>query len=258
MIRFPALGAAAATVLLASCGQSSLIGTAVAPDPADPLAVTDYEGNSYRIVSIGEQVWMAENLNIRHFRNGDPISEAVSGEEWTRAREDGEPAWSHYDNDPTFGALYGKLYSREAIDDPRSLCPEGWRLPSEQDWRRLAIELGMSEDEAEEYGWRGSVAGKLKSTRTEPDPHPRWDAPNTPATNESGFSALPAGYRTGRPNYAEQQVNTFRMLGGEAVFWSAEGGAHAQWSDRAGIFRGSRKIAEGFGFSIRCIRVNPE
>jgi uncharacterized protein (TIGR02145 family) len=114
--------------------------------------------------------------------------------------------------------------------------------------------LGMSEAEAGKSGWRGSVAGKLKSERTAPAPHPRWETPNKGATNETGFSALPAGYRTGNPNYESQKQNTFRMLGKEAVFWNADGGGRGLWAERIRIFRGGPDLAKGFGFSVRCVK----
>ena len=105
-------------------------------------------------VTIGKQVWMSENLNVDKFRNGDPIPEAKTDEEWEKAGENGEPAWCYYNNNPDNGDRYGKLYNWFAVNDPRGLAPEGWKIPSDEDWTRLTDFLGGE-----------SVAGqKMKST----------------------------------------------------------------------------------------------
>ncbi len=211
---------------------------------------------NYQTVRIGDQVWMAENLNAHYFNNGDSIPEAKSAQEWEAAWEAGQPAWTYYEEKPAYGNNYGKLYNRAAIHDARGLCPKGSHVPTDQDWRQLEIYIGLLSDEADSYGWRGTIAGKLKSTRVAPGPHPRWDLPNAGATNTTGFSALPGGYRTGRPNYAEQQQSSFRKLGNEASFWSAEGGGRALAAERTEIFRGSSKISDGFGLAVRCVSDN--
>jgi uncharacterized protein (TIGR02145 family) len=78
----------------------------------------------------------------------------------------------------------------------QGVCPTGWHVPSDEEWKQLEIHLGITQHEVDGIGWRETVSsGKLKSTRTEPDPHPRWDSTNTDATNESRFSAFPGGYR---------------------------------------------------------------
>jgi uncharacterized protein (TIGR02145 family) len=214
----------------------------------------DQDSIFYLTVKIGNQVWMAENLSVSSFRNGDEIKEVRLAEEWEQAFKNEEPAWCWYQNDSDTGKIYGKLYNWHAVNDPRGLAPKGWHIPSDAEWKQLEMYLGMSEAEAGKSGWRGSVAGKLKSERTAPAPHPRWETPNKGATNETGFSALPAGYRTGNPNYESQKQNTFRMLGKEAVFWNADGGGRGLWAERIRIFRGGPDLAKGFGFSVRCVK----
>ena len=93
-------------------------------------------------VTIGSQVWMTKNLNVDKFRNGDPIPQAKTDEEWENARENKHPAWCYYENDPANGAKYGKLYNWYAVNDSRGLTPEGWKIPSDEDWNRLTDFLG--------------------------------------------------------------------------------------------------------------------
>ena len=93
-------------------------------------------------VTIGEQEWTTRNLETSYFRNGDPILEASSREEWEAAAESKIPAWCNYENNPVYGAKYGKLYNWYAVNDPRGLTPEGWHIPSIEEWDTLALTLG--------------------------------------------------------------------------------------------------------------------
>lgn len=133
--------------------------------------------NNFKEVRIGNQVWMAENLNLDRFRNGDPIPHVKSAIEWKRAGEMQQPAWCYYDNDPANGEKYGKLYNWYAVVDDRGLAPKGWHIPSDEEWTTLTDYLGGEE-----------IAGyKMKSTSG-------W-AENGNGTNESGFSGLPGSVR---------------------------------------------------------------
>lgn len=131
----------------------------------------------YPSVRIGSQVWMVENLNVDHFRNGDEILHAPSVEAWVKAGKEGKPAWCYYDNKAEHGPRFGKLYNWYAASDPRGLAPQGWRVATDADWRAVTDYLG-GEDAAgtkmkKNSGWSGKGNG----------------------TNESGFSGLPAGSR---------------------------------------------------------------
>lgn len=128
-------------------------------------------------VTIGNQIWMSENLNVDKFRNGDPIPQAKTKEEWLEAGKNKTPAWCYYDNDPAKGALYGKLYNWYAVNDPRGLAPDGWSVPNINDWTQLADLFGGSR----------SAGSALKSRSG-------W-ANSGNGTNASGFNALPGGYR---------------------------------------------------------------
>ncbi len=154
----------------------------------------DQDGNQYKTIKIGTQVWMAENLKVTHFRNGDPIPYISEDQEWQALVSSG---CSAYDNEKTNIDKHGLLYNWFAANDPRGFAPEGWRVPTLEDWNILL----------ETLGGRRQAGGKLKSTSGD------WQIPNNFATNDSGFDALPAGYR-GLSGY-------FAELGNVALFASA-------------------------------------
>ncbi len=112
--------------------------------------VADFDGNTYSLVSIGDQVWMKENLNVSHFLNGDPILHVTGNYEWFEAGENGVPAWRYPNDDPALGEKYGKLYNGFALNDPRGLAPEGWKVPDNNDWEKLFVSIGGGDAEASE------------------------------------------------------------------------------------------------------------
>lgn len=139
--------------------------------------VTDIDGNIYSTIGIGGQIWMAENLKVTQYRNGDEIPNLTDDILWSNTNEG---AYCSYNNDPNIAAVYGNLYNWYTVIDGRNIAPEGWHIPTEDEWDKLINWLG-GEDTA---------GGKLKSTDL-------WNAPNAGATNESGFSGLPAGMKLG-------------------------------------------------------------
>ena len=88
-------------------------------------------------VTIGSQEWMNTNLDVVSFRNGDPIPQVKSKEDWELARNLEQPAWCYYNNDPKPGEKYGKLYNPSALNDSRGLAPEGWHIPSHKEFNLL-------------------------------------------------------------------------------------------------------------------------
>ena len=186
-------------------------------------------------VKIGSQVWMKENLNVERFRNGDVIPEVKDESEWKKAGKNKQPAWCYYDNNPANGKIYGKLYNWYAVNDPRGLAPEGWHIPSDQDWTALTDYLGGND----------AAGGKMKSTGTQ-----YWESPNTCATNESEFSGLPGGFRYGN--------GVFNYVGINGFWWSStEHLTYNAWA-RSLLYEGGnvgRSLNyEGSGFSVRCLR----
>ncbi|GEM_PF-2484720 len=151
--------------------------------------MTDYDGNIFPTITIGTQVWMMENLKVKHYNNGDPVSEIPDSVNWVNQSAG---AWCYFDNIQANGDVYGLLYNGFAITDPRGISPPGWHVPSDDDWKQLEIFLGMSQATADLTGWRGNDEGaKLKETDTL---HWKWPTGNA-ATNVSGFTALGNGWR---------------------------------------------------------------
>ncbi|MCK5149268.1 Ig-like domain-containing protein [bacterium] len=207
--------------------------------------VTDIDGNVYRTVKIGNQWWMAENLKVTHYRNGHEIPTVTDDTNWLNLRIS---ACCAYNNDERYVTTYGRLYNWYAVDDSRNIAPEGWHVPTDEDWKELEIHLGMSQSDADSLKWRGTiVGGKLKEMGIT-----HWHTPNEGATNESGFSALPGGYRLG-------YSGSFHDLGGRAIFWtSTEHSNNYTWRrcleyDNSGIYRGYNGYKRS-GYSVRLIR----
>jgi uncharacterized protein (TIGR02145 family) len=200
-------------------------------------------GRIYKTVKIGNQVWMAENLNTASYRNGDPIPNVQDGDEWGNVTRG---AWCCYNNEAKYEKAYGKLYNWLAVKDPRILAPEGWHVPSDDEWKELEAFLGIDKFHLNKTGWRGeTVGGKLKEKGSS-----RWKSPNEGATNESGFTALPGGYR--------DVDGSFYVLGSSGYWWcSSEDHPHFAWY--RSLYYTNNQIHrtnsyEGDGFSVRCIR----
>jgi uncharacterized protein (TIGR02145 family) len=222
----------------------------------DNSVITDFDGNSYETVQIGDQVWMTENMRTTHMSDGTPIDRIEEDADWMLLGSDAM-AYSYYENRTTAPDTFGILYTWSAalngaessFDVPsgiQGVCPNGWHIPSDVEWKILEIEMGLSELISNEDGWRGwDEGGKLKITGTS-----LWKAPNDLATNESGFSALPAGFR--------DADGSFSHLGSFTAFWSTTGyDADGAWMRGLHAWRGeiTRDVyPRKNGFSVRCLR----
>jgi uncharacterized protein (TIGR02145 family) len=182
-------------------------------------------------IKIGNQLWMVENLNVDKFRNGDPIPEAKSDEEWKKASEEEKPAWCYNNDDLANGKKYGKLYNYFAVKDSRGIAPKGWKVASDADWLSLINFLGGD-----------AVAGKkLKFNNFWSDINGKSGNGN----NESGFAAMPGGGRMFN--------GTFFSGGLDCFWWNSSELSH-------GLNNNSESVNEGFnndpsaGYSVRCIR----
>jgi uncharacterized protein (TIGR02145 family) len=208
--------------------------------------MTDQEGNTYKTVVIGEQEWMAENLNTSIYRNGDEITGNLSNAEWLMAGDNQQDAWAYYNNDSINECPYGRLYNWYSVSDPRNLCPTGWHVPTDEEWGQLIDLLDPTADGGN--SWPNSAGGKLKSAGSQ-----YWQSPNIEATNETGFSALPGGGRASYGSWASiGTINT----GGQ--WWTATGNSpdYAINTDMVSDEGAANRAInhKGCGFAIRCIK----
>lgn len=206
-------------------------------DPSDldagPETVTDVDGNVYHTVTIGSQVWMVENLRVAHYRDGAAIPRVSDSEQWSDLTAG---AYCLPEHDPSVQKdTYGLLYNFHAIRDRRGLCPRDWHVPTAEEWRTLIARLGGAEV-------AGGVMKDISSGL--------WRVPVPGATNESGFSAVPAGGR-GRFGRAAE-------AGYYATWWSATP-AEASYAWHWGLYPDRNVIRfnpghQSSGFSVRCLR----
>jgi uncharacterized protein (TIGR02145 family) len=210
----------------------------------DFIACTDGDGNHYPVVTIGTQTWMAENLKTTKYKNSTAIPLVTDNTAWANLST---PAYCWYDNDSsTYGSVYGALYNWFSVETG-NLCPTGWHVPTDLEWQTLEMHLGMSQSAANSTGWRGTdEGGKMKEAGMA-----HWNSPNTGATNSSGFTALPGGYR----GYGS---GGFNVIGYDGYWWSSTAPSTTiAWYRVLGYFDsnvGRGNYDEKGGFSVRCVR----
>lgn len=220
-----------------------------------PNTVADIDGNVYQVVQIGSQVWMAENLKVTRYADGTSVPYKASEADWaaTSASQrgygwlDGNSAHKH-----TYGAFYNWLAAsngQSSSANPSStqgICPDGWHLPSDEEWKEMEKAIGMSSTEANDIDLRGTTeGGELKETGTS-----LWTSPNTGATNEHGFNGRPNGYVSKFGKYEDSTI--------EGSWWTAtEASTDNAWYrgvyfDHSRIRRNNYGKIDGFG--VRCVR----
>lgn len=200
-----------------------------------PPSVTDYDGNTYNIIQVGSQYVTQENIRVKHFSNGDPILwEGV----WTNLTE---PGYCYVKGSDSYTSLYGYFYNYYSVIDPRNVCPSGWHVPTWGEWDTFFNTLGGS-----------SVAGgKMKETGTV-----NWISPNLGASNSSGFTGRPGGYRHGGWTASPQGWGQYLYFGYVGVYWVADRIAHTSMTLGYDI----ESIIDYFGMdytsgaSIRCFK----
>jgi uncharacterized protein (TIGR02145 family) len=186
--------------LLTSFGCSK--NDATPPPPPDTGTVTDVEGNTYKTIKIGTQVWMAENLKVTKFRNGDNISLVSDRNVWYNLTPLKSPAYCHSNNDLNTATVYGRLYNWYAVKDSRGLAPAGWHVPSLDEYLTLMSFLGG----------KPVAGGKMKEAGTA-----HWLDPNQ-ADNSSGFTALFVETRTSDGNFWGEIVS---LRENNAYWWTS-------------------------------------
>lgn len=189
------------------------------------------------VVKIGTQSWCVKNLDVSIFRNGDPITEVKTLEDWLIAGYQGIPAWCYYDNDPANGATYGKLYNLHAVRDPRGLAPEGFHIASMSEWLRI---IDFTDGQNNNFDPTRSVslnnANCLKSKTG-------WLDESLAGTDDFGFAALPSG--------ARGMLDDFNRLKTYASWWTSTGEVCAN------IENNTVSVANAFptvGLAVRCIQ----
>jgi uncharacterized protein (TIGR02145 family) len=196
--------------------------------------VVDIDGNRYNTVKIGTQIWMAENLKTTRYNDGTKIPAVKDSASWMNLTTG---ALCYYKNDSvTYNATYGPLYNWYAVNTGK-LAPTGWHVPTDAEWTTLTNYLGGLD----------VAGGKLKETGTS-----HWQSPNTGATNETGFTAIPAGRRDPGTN--------FQVCGWIAAFWSST--IYPYWNAALGRELASDIISvyqnnppsRTQGRSIRCVK----
>ncbi len=197
----------------------------------------DIDENFIPTVTICNQTWMQKNLDVPTYRNGDPIPQVTDPTQWANLTTG---AWCYYNNDPANRAVYGKLYNWYAVNDPRGLAPAGWHIPSDAEWTTLESCLGGNE----------VAGGKMKEAGTA-----HWRSPNTGATNSSGFTALPGGYRG-------YNGTTFQFMGNFGIWWSATAvntiNARDRYLKQDAAFIGNSQYFKQGGYSVRCLKNNKD
>ncbi len=202
------------------------------PAPTLNETIVDADGNVYHPVIIGRQVWLKENLQVTRYRDGTPLPQIQAEAEWSRLATG---AYCLSENEPeAYKRIYGLLYNYYAVTDERRLCPEGWHVPSKQEWQELEDYLGGPD----------VAGGRMKDRRSGLWPGPLGTA------EESGFGALPAGGRGRMGSPGE--------IGIYATWWSAtEHDSLYAW--HWGLYPDNPRTRrnpghKASGFSVRCIR----
>jgi len=194
--------------------------------------ITDYEGNVYKTVTIGTQTWMAENLRSFKLSDGTAITYVTDNSTWSNLSS---AAHCYYANDSvTYKSRYGTLYNWYAVQTNK-LCPTGWHVPTDADWLSLATSLGVD----------SLAGGKLKDAGSID-----WYLPNLYATNSTGFTALPSGYRFFNGSY--------NNVGYSGNWWSSTEYAASAARYFYLVYNkgttGRNFIDKLYGLSVRCIQ----
>ncbi len=208
------------------------------------------DGNTYKIITIGNQTWMAENLKATTFRNGDNISIVTNTTDWFNANF---PAWCFQSNSQTYGDLYGLLYNWHVVGDARNIAPEGWHVPTVEEWNLLQNYLISNGYNYDKTSLGNKIANALASNSLwHPSYFTSYGTPGNDVTsnNSSGFSALPSGIRN--------DVGDFVFYGESCYFWSlpetSATAAQCYYISSSNNCPGSGANVKGCGFSIRLVR----
>lgn len=206
--------------------------------------VTDIDGNTYQTIIINGQEWMAENLRTSLYSNGDLIPNVTINNQWGNLTTG---AWTHYNNDSLNENPYGKLYNWHAVDDSRNVCPTGWHVPTDAEW---TVFINYLDPNASGGDIVNTAGGKMKSSGTQ-----YWLSPNTDATNASGFSGYPGGYRS---YFSSTEIRNTGHWWSSTEYGTSTGLAYFRYlSYTSGyIYKAYVNGYKEDGRSVRCIKNN--
>lgn len=230
--------------------------------------ITINSAKDYRSVTIGKQVWMAVNLNVDRFQNGDKIPQVQNAEKWREADKNEQPAWCYYENDTYNGKIYGKLYNWWAVIDKRGLAPKGWHVPSIEEWNELIKCCIFENNNSVDISEIDLIFKKKSKSRQDLDESLKnhknddftlqnvglhikaikgWND-NRKNMDNYGFSALPAGMR--------KDFGGFEKIENECFWWST--------TEKSSYYAYAKKIwledlwdfsnTKGTGLSVRCVK----
>ncbi|MCF8326341.1 MAG: fibrobacter succinogenes major paralogous domain-containing protein [Leadbetterella sp.] len=186
-------------------------------------------------ITFGTQTWMLHNLNVDVFRNGDKIPEAHSLEEWENYDKVKQSAWCYYNFDKNNEIKYGKLYNWYAVNDPRNVAPQNWRIPSNMEWEKLILFFEKT----------GSI-NKAVGNKT-------WDLKNN-KLNQSGFWLFQLGGFIENYNMEDIQNEKFKLKGTSSKWWTAEGDYVTIHKKYRFPYRSVGNTKKYSAYSIRCIK----
>jgi uncharacterized protein (TIGR02145 family) len=213
-----------------------------------PATVTDIDGNVYNTVEIDSQCWMAENLKVERYRDGSNIPTGLSDAAWAASTSG---AFAVYNNEAANKATYGLLYNWFAAVDSRALCPAGWHVPTDGEWTQMITVLdpgacGSCTGSSHSF----TAGGTMKTTGTLGAGTGLWQAPNTLATNSSGFSGLPSGLRNDVGFFLFQQFTGYWWT--STAFSSSRAWGRVLSYDSGFAFRSN--YDKNYGLSVRCLK----
>lgn len=206
-------------------------------------SVSDIEGNTYKTVKIGNQWWTAENLRVTKFNDGSAITfidENANDTLWSQANE---PAYTTINN-----GQFGLLYNYAVVESSLNIAPEGWHVATDEDWKALEKEIGMSQNESGSLGWRGTTEAELLTAKNSAG----WPEGATLFGKDTyQFNAKPGGCRV-----FNGELN---LQGNTAFWWTASTDGNEAWyryfdASQTRIFR--QHTYKEYGMSIRCVKNN--
>jgi len=203
--------------------------------------MTDIDGNLYQTVKIGDQWWMAENLNVKNYKDGTPIQEITTSEDDSVWAQSLVGSYCSFED-----SIFGGLYNHFAIEDVHGIAPEGWHIPSDAEWKTLEKTIGMQQNQLDALAWRGTNEAEILMNKALAG----WPQESVAFGSDLyGFAALPGGCRL---------LNGFTNIEkSTAFFWTSGNNGNQAWyryldAQKKSIFR--QQTYRSYGMSIRCIK----